>query len=204
MIFQTLTSSTRMTRRSLCGLAIAALWPLAGPAAADGITLNPEGLRALQRGGAILVMRHAATSAGSSGDPPGFELYNCSTQRNLSDEGREQAAELGRALQAANVRFGTVMSSEWCRAFDTAQLIFGVTPATWDALNYTFPDDKALLKARTQVRNVALGWRGPDNLALVTHTNNVLALSGKSAAMNQAFVLVPIKGTSDFAVLPLN
>lgn len=204
MIFRTLTSSPRLNRRWLCSLAFAALWPLAGTAAADGITLNPEGLRALQRGGAILVMRHAATSAGSSGDPPGFELYNCSTQRNLSDEGREQAAELGRALQAANVHFGTVMSSEWCRAFDTAQLIFGVTPATWDALNYTFPDDKALLKARTQVRNVALGWRGPDNLALVTHTNNVLALSGKSAAMNQAFVLVPIKGTSDFAVLPLN
>lgn len=166
--------------------------------------MDAEGLRALQRGGAILVMRHAATSAGSSGDPPGFQLYNCSTQRNLSDEGREQAARLGQALQAAGVRFSTVMSSEWCRAFDTAQLVFGTIPAAWDALNYTFPDDKALLKARTQARNVALGWRGPDNLALVTHTNNVLALTGKSAAMNQAFVMVPIKGTTDFAVLPLN
>jgi len=191
-------------RRLLRGLACAPFWSWVRPAAAEGVHLDPEGLRALQRGGAILVMRHASTTIGNSGDPPGFQLYNCATQRNLSDEGREQAALLGQALQAAGVRFSTVMSSEWCRAFDTAQLVFGATPATWDALNYTFPDDKALLKARTQVRNVVLGWRGPDNLALVTHTNNVLALSNKSAAMNQAFVLVPIKGSADFAVLPLN
>ena len=41
----------------------------------------------LRAGGAALLMRHAQTEPGT-GDPPGFRLDECGTQRNLDARGR--------------------------------------------------------------------------------------------------------------------
>jgi hypothetical protein len=45
------------------------------------------------RSGSIVLLRHA--NAPGVGDPPGFQLDDCSTQRNLDDVGRAQARALG-------------------------------------------------------------------------------------------------------------
>ncbi|HUG78582.1 MAG TPA: histidine phosphatase family protein, partial [Burkholderiales bacterium] len=69
---------------------------------------------ALRGGGHVLYVRHSQTTSGI-GDPPGFKLEECTTQRNLSDEGRAQARRMGEALRLRKVPIGEVLSSPWCR-----------------------------------------------------------------------------------------
>lgn len=77
----------------------------------------------LRSGGHVLLIRHA--DAPGTFDPPGFELGDCATQRNLSAKGREQAKRIGEQLADEKVPVGTVFSSQWCRCVDTATLAFG-------------------------------------------------------------------------------
>jgi hypothetical protein len=77
---------------------------------------------ALGEGGQIALMRHAVTVPGI-GDPPGFRLGDCATQRLLSDTGREQAKAIGAALRERGVSADRVLSSAWCRCVDTAELM---------------------------------------------------------------------------------
>lgn len=103
-----------LTRRQwVIGLAVAALHP-PGQAEAD-----PDAAllrRVQQEAGLVLLMRHAIAPGG--GDPPGFRLEDCSTQRNLSGEGRDQARHIGERLRALSVPVAAVWHSQWCRARD--------------------------------------------------------------------------------------
>jgi phosphohistidine phosphatase SixA len=101
-------------------------WPLWPAAAADD-----EVAKLLREGGAVIAFRHAL--APGTFDPPGFKPGVCSTQRNLSDEGRAQARRIGEWFKAAGLQPARVRSSPWCRCLDTATLAFGkVEP--WAAL----------------------------------------------------------------------
>src|SRR3546814_12946349 len=73
---------------------------------------------ALKQGGHVAIMRHA--TAPGFGDPEGFRLNDCSTQRNLSDAGRAQARRIGDAIRAHGVTIGRVLSSRWCRCLEPA------------------------------------------------------------------------------------
>jgi len=111
-------------RRAFVGAAVA--WPLWPAAAAD-----EEVVRLLREGGAVIAFRHAL--APGTFDPPDFKPGVCSTQRNLSDEGRAQARRIGEWFKAAGLQPARVRSSPWCRCLDTATLAFGkVEP--WAAL----------------------------------------------------------------------
>jgi broad specificity phosphatase PhoE len=161
---------------------------LAGPTDAAA-ALPPAVLAALREGGCVLLLRHARTDPGV-GDPPGFRLDACGTQRNLSAEGRAQAERLGATLREAGVAIGPVRSSRWCRCLDTARLAFG-RAEPWPALD-SFFDERSDAGARTDaVRRWALGVRGPDNVALVTHQVNVTALLGGWIEMGETIVLRP-------------
>jgi hypothetical protein len=82
-----------------------------------------EGLLALVKaGGHALIMRHAQTVSGV-GDPPGFRLDDCATQRNLSEAGRAQARAWSERLRAAGLASAPVLSSQWCRCLDTGRLL---------------------------------------------------------------------------------
>jgi hypothetical protein len=89
----------------------------------------------IRQGGVVVAMRHAL--APGTFDPPGFSLADCSTQRNLSDEGREQARRIGRWFAQQQLVPARVRTSPWCRCIDTAMLAFGdVRKAeVWDALS---------------------------------------------------------------------
>lgn len=78
----------------------------------------------LKSGGQVVLMRHTVTTPGV-GDPPGMTLSDCSTQRNLTDEGRRHARIIGGKLLAAGIAFDQVVSSPLCRCKETAQLAFG-------------------------------------------------------------------------------
>src|ERR1700704_6412757 len=81
---------------------------------------------ALRSGGHVALVRHAGTGGGS-GDPPGFKLEDCATQRSLTDKGRAQARALGERFRAEGVAVGKVLSSQWCRCRETAALM-GLDP----------------------------------------------------------------------------
>ncbi len=106
--------------------------PLSTVRAAETTTTSPEQVAALLRQGAcVLAFRHAL--APGTFDPPQFKLGDCSTQRNLSEEGREQARRMGAWFKQQALAPAAVRSSPWCRCIDTATLAFGsATP--WAAL----------------------------------------------------------------------
>ncbi len=76
----------------------------------------------LGEGGKLIFIRHAY--APGSGDPDNFNLNDCSTQRNLSDDGRIQAEYIGELFRNKKIKIEKVLSSEWCRCKETAKIAF--------------------------------------------------------------------------------
>ncbi|HEY8567378.1 MAG TPA: histidine phosphatase family protein [Beijerinckiaceae bacterium] len=181
-------------RRFLAGLA--AVCPAAALAQAAS---NASALRALAEGGMVALIRHAA--APGTGDPPGFRLDDCSTQRNLSEAGRRQAAELGRMLRQAGVRVTDLRSSRWCRASQTAELAFPDIPVQRDpALDSFFDEPERQQQQTDQIRALMASWRGRDGaLVLVTHQVNITAATGVYPAEGEIVVVQPTE--ADVAVL---
>ena len=83
---------------------------------------NKKLLNQLEDGGKLIFIRHAY--APGSGDPSNFNLNDCSTQRNLSEEGRKQAEYIGEFFRNKKIKIYKVLSSEWCRCKETAQIAF--------------------------------------------------------------------------------
>jgi phosphohistidine phosphatase SixA len=135
----------------------------------------------MQGGGVTVLMRHAATDPGI-GDPPGFTLDRCATQRNLSEAGRQDARRIGAAFRLHGVAPGAVWSSRWCRCLDTARLAFGhVAPEP--GLDSMFNDDAAVSAAKLRTLHARLAARRQSTpLVLVTHDVNIRALTGHSLA----------------------
>ncbi|MFM1989647.1 MAG: hypothetical protein RJA99_2604 [Pseudomonadota bacterium] len=188
-------SGRRTLLRGTLGAAVLAAAPRAAlPADPAASAARPSGerLAALRAGGCVVLMRHARTEPGV-GDPPGFRLEACGTQRNLSDDGRAQALAIGAALRELGVPVDQVRSSRWCRCLDTARLAFGrVEP--WPPLD-SFFDGRSGEPAQTAaVRAWALAFAGPGNAVGVTHQVNVTALTGEWLAMGEALVLRPRAG----------
>jgi phosphohistidine phosphatase SixA len=166
----------------LAGLAV-----LGGCLAAPVLANDAPAWEALASGGHVLLLRHASTDPGV-GDPPGFRLGDCATQRNLSPDGRRQAREFGGRLAARGIAIGPVLSSRWCRCLDTATLAFGRAEA-WPELD-SFFGDRASEPARSrEVLARVRDWRGPGTLVLVTHQVNIIAAVGIAPAMGEGVVL---------------
>lgn len=83
-----------------------------------------ELLNALQEGGYVIYFRHAQTEKDYA-DQVTADVNNCSTQRVLSEEGWQQARTIGAAFQENSIPVGEVITSEYCRAWQTAGLAFG-------------------------------------------------------------------------------
>ena len=66
---------------------------------------------ALVKGGHVVLIRHGNAPPGYGGDPPGFKIDDCTTQRNLDELGREQARALGGAFRNHGVRVDRILSS---------------------------------------------------------------------------------------------
>jgi broad specificity phosphatase PhoE len=145
---------------------------------------------ALGEGGHIILMRHAATVPGI-GDPPGFRLGDCATQRLLSDAGREQAQAIGAALRERGVAADRVLSSAWCRCVDTAELMDVGAVEIFEPLNSFFNSRDAERRQTEALREIVGDWKGPGTLVLVTHQVNVTALTGVVPASGEMVVLRP-------------
>lgn len=139
-----------------------------------------------------MVFRHADAPGG--GDPPGLKLDDCSTQRNLSAEGRAQSRRIGERLRQERVAVGAVWASQWCRTRETAELL-GSGPVRDAAAFNSFFGEREREGAQTAAARVSLlGWRGPGSLVVVTHQVNITALTGIFPAQGEGVVLRPLAG----------
>ena len=120
-------------------------------------------------GNKIILIRHSI--APGSGDPKGFSLQNCNTQRNLSEAGIIQSKKIGKLFKKNKIKIDQVLSSQWCRCKDTAKYAFK-NYKEFSALNSTFqpPHDKNAKKQIKELKDFIKNWDGKgSNLVLVTH-----------------------------------
>lgn len=132
---------------------------------------------ALRAGGHVALVRHAGT-VGGAGDPPGFRLDDCATQRNLTDKGRAQARRLGELLRAEAVPVGKVLSSQWCRCVETVALMGLGTPELAPTFNNAFTLRDRVAELTAGARAIVAAWTGPGTLVVATHGANILPLTG--------------------------
>ncbi len=165
---------------------------LVGPADAD------EGLwRRLAAGGQVVLLRHGTTTPGV-GDPTGFRLDDCATQRNLTETGREESRRIGAAFKARAIPVERVLSSPWCRCLETARLAFG-SAEPWEPLTSLFADRTRQAEQTRAFRTLAAEKRAGGNMILVTHGANVTAFVGVSPAMGEMVIVTP-QGNGTFTV----
>ena len=147
----------------------------------------------LRGGGVTVLMRHATTNPGI-GDPPGFRLDECATQRNLSAKGQQDARAIGAAFQRNKINPGAVWSSRWCRCLDTARLAFGRAQPE-PSLDSMFNDDGEQSAAKLRDLRARLAARRETTpLVLVTHDVNIRALTGQSLAQGEMVLLTQRDG----------
>ena len=184
-------SPPQLTRRHLLqagalgALTGAASSPLLGSAMAAG----NDTAALLRKGGVVVAFRHAL--APGTFDPPNFKLGECSTQRNLSAEGREQARRMGAWFAAQGLRPENVRSSPWCRCMDTATLAFG-TAQPWEALASPVGSVEATTADRLELLRTALvqaTQRTGQFTVWVTHMFVLADLARANTASGEGLVL---------------
>jgi broad specificity phosphatase PhoE len=159
--------------------------------------------QALDRPGTVIALRHAR--APGTGDPAGFVLGDCSTQRNLDDSGRAQARAIGRLLRAAGLDGAPVYSSRWCRCLETAELL-ALGPVTPLPALDSFFGARQRRQAQTEALRAFLAAEGADGpaLVLVTHQVNISAVAGRGTRSGEGVVMqrLPNGGLEVVASLP--
>jgi broad specificity phosphatase PhoE len=138
------------------------------------------------------MIRHTITTPGV-GDPPGFRLEDCSTQRNLTDAGRTHARRIGEEWRARKIPVERVVSSPWCRCVETSELAFKRKPEISQALSNLFGRGENRERQVRDMRALVAGHSGKGNLVLVTHGSTIAALTGVNPATGEMVVLS--KGT---------
>lgn len=133
-------------------------------------------IEAVRSGKAIAIMRHAI--APGTGDPDNFDVNDCSTQRNLSEQGREQARSIGQTLRDNGLNSAAVYSSEWCRCRDTASLLGIGEYEVLPTLNSFFGARERMQSQMAQLNTWLDNWNGERPLVLVTHQVVISALTG--------------------------
>ena len=130
--------------------------------------LNKNLINQLEDGGKLIFIRHAY--APGNGDPNNFNLNDCSTQRNLNSLGRKQAKDIGEFFRENKIKIYKVLSSEWCRCKETADIAFK-NYSTNSFLNsfysskYAKNKDKQVLALNNYVKK----FKSDKNLIFVTH-----------------------------------
>jgi len=122
----------------------------------------------LKAGGNLIFIRHAYAPGG--GDPENFNIYDCSTQRNLSESGRIQSKKIGNFFKENKIKIKNVYSSEWCRCKETAFLAFK-SFKTKSFLN-SFFSSKFAHKKKSQIKDFQKflnNWDKKNNLIFITH-----------------------------------
>ena len=156
------------------------------------ITLNiyasEQNWKPAQDGDKIILIRHAKAPGG--GDPEGFKIEDCKTQRNLDLMGINQSKKIGKLFREKNIKIDKVLSSQWCRCKDTAKYAFRDFKE-FSALNSTFtpPYDQNEKQQIKDLKNYVSNWNGKGgNLVLVTHYVIILAITGETTRSGEIVI----------------
>lgn len=135
----------------------------------------------------VVLLRHAL--APGTGDPPGFRVDDCTTQRNLSEAGRQQARAMGQAFRQRGVRVDRVLSSQWCRCLETAELMDVGMVEPFTPLNSFFRDRRTADSQTADVEAFLRQQPSQGVVVMVTHQVNITALTGIVPPSGQGVVV---------------
>ena len=145
--------------------------------------------------GNVLLIRHAL--APGFGDPQNFDLNDCSTQRNLDGEGREQAFRIGEKIKAAGIKFSKIYSSQWCRCLETAKNMnlgeITVEPGLNSFFQGIVPKDKTLSILRKRLESVEAKQ---ELVLMITHQVTITAVTGITVSSGGAVAFNTNSGES--------
>ncbi len=134
---------------------------------------------------AVAIMRHAV--APGTGDPSAFALDDCSTQRNLDARGRAQARKIGDAFRERGIVFDQVLTSQWCRTRETAELLDVGPVMDAPSLNSFFRKTATRDRQTEETLKLIEGREG--RLMLVSHQVNISALTGRGTRSGEILII---------------
>ena len=145
--------------------------------------------------GNVLFIRH--TLAPGFGDPQNFDLNDCSSQRNLSVEGREQAHRIGRKIKETGIKFSKIYSSQWCRCMETAKYMNLGGINAEQSLNSFFQGivskDKTLSILRKKLNSIEVKKQF---VLMITHQVTISAITGITVSSGGAVAFSSKTGES--------
>ena len=165
---------------------VSALW-VAAVCAATLASASLAQTQSEQAGTEVYIMRHAL--APGFGDPDNIKLGDCSTQRNLSEAGREQAKAAGGWLrsQGLSADNALVLSSPWCRTLETAALLGLGDVHSTTALSSFFQQgsqSNTMAELSVVLANIAAN-KSANTAVLVTHQVVIAALTGRGVSSGE-------------------
>lgn len=135
-----------------------------------------------------VLFRHAI--APGTGDPSNFSLNDCSTQRNLSSEGKVQAVRMGKAFKSRQINVTKILSSQWCRCLDTANLMNLGRVQSFPPLNSFFLNSNRSEEQTNQLRKFLLEETHQEGvIVMVSHQVNITAMSNIFPRSGEGVVL---------------
>ena len=153
-------------------------------------------------GNKIILIRHAL--APGVGDPSGFKISDCKTQRNLNQIGIDQSKRIGILFRINQVPIDQVLSSQWCRCKDTAKFAFKQFKE-FSALNSTFqsPHNKNEARQLKEIKKLVKKWNGKrKNLILITHYSIITAIT--NAVPGSGEIVITDKNFNVLSTIPTN
>lgn len=145
----------------------------------------------LRDGGRVVLLRNAMTNGTT--EPANFDITKCSTQRNLSQRGKQQASKIGALFGARSAPVERVLSSRYCRSLETARIAFEAEPEPFEPLDLLSTDEAVRAKQIEATLDEVRNYSGSGNLVMVTHLENIKALTGVSPREGEA-VIVGVEG----------
>ena len=142
-----------------------------------------------QEGDKIILIRHSSAPGG--GDPDGFKINNCKTQRNLDKVGIEQSINIGKLFKKKSIPVDKVLSSQWCRCKDTAKYAFKDF-IEFPALNSVFqsPYDKNEVNQLKQIKEYIKKWNGNGkNLVMITHYSIITKITNSTPSSGEIIII---------------
>ena len=132
----------------------------------------------LKKPGHLVLLRHA-NAPGLLEEPPGIDLRNCAIQRNLDEAGRAQARRIGEAFRSHGIRQVRLLSSQFCRALETARLLGLGKVEEFKLINYfNFNDEtRAQIETEKTIAHMKTMTTRPVPV-FVSHISNIKAVTG--------------------------
>ena len=163
---------------------------------------SEQNWQSAKEGNKIILIRHSLAPGG--GDPPGFRINDCKTQRNLNLKGINQSKKIGKLFKKNKIPIDQVLSSQWCRCKDTAKYAFK-DYKEFTALNSTFqsPYDKNEARQIKELFSFIKKWNGNGkNLILVTHYSIITAVT--NAVPSSGEIVITDKNFNVFETISTN